>query len=59
MDVLNGFKAVIRRDHPVIFLELEKVNEEAFATWSQAESYVITEEVRSFAHNRNVVARPT
>ncbi|MFZ1728189.1 MAG: FkbM family methyltransferase [Albidovulum sp.] len=59
MDVLKGFKAVIRRDRPVIFLELEKVNEKDFATWALAEDYSITEEVRSFAHNRNVVARPS
>lgn len=58
MDVLKGFKAVIRRDRPVIFLELEKVNEAAFAEWAEAEGYAITEEVRSFAHNRNVVVHP-
>ena len=58
LEVLRGFCETIRRDNPVIFLELEKKNEDEFATWLKAEQYEIATEVRAFAHNRNILVSP-
>lgn len=51
--VLNGLERLIARCSPLIFIEIDNRNREAFDCWLEAHGYAIMETYRRYAQNEN------
>ncbi len=59
MNVLRGLSATIERCRPVMFVEVDKMNYEAFFGWVDANAYEIKHEIVRYKNNKNYLVTPT
>lgn len=59
MDVLGGFEQTIRRHRPLIYIEVDTGNDDAFQTWVADHDYSIAVTHQRYEANRNFILTPT
>ena len=57
MAVLSGLKETIRKHRPLLFIEVDTANEEAFLQWADTEGYEVTFTHKRYKVNRNYILR--
>lgn len=53
MMALAGLEATITAHHPVLLIEVDNANEEAFFDWAKARDYVVKKTVQRYRSNKN------
>nr|WP_245216280.1 FkbM family methyltransferase [Sagittula salina] len=58
MEVLEGMEKTIARCRPVIFIEVDNVNADAFGAWCGARDYGVHSKARRYPANLNCIVQP-
>lgn len=55
---LNGMQRLIARCRPMLFVEVDNVNQDAFLEWCAAHRYGVKERFRRYPHNESYLVAP-
>lgn len=58
MDVLAGLEETVARCRPLLFIEVDNENDDAFLAWCKARDYAPRYEVRRYRTNKNYLMQP-
>lgn len=58
LQALGGLEGTIARHRPVLLVEVDNTNEEAFAEWADAQGYEIAQTVQRYRLNKNHLLTP-
>ncbi len=58
LGVLNGLSLTITANRPILFVEVDDKNHDAFLAWVSREAYTIAEQFRRYVNNKNFLLVP-